>query len=252
MKSKVEMFNVKIDALTMEETIEEIFYRIDCGSFIHHVVVNSSKMVDMMNDKELYDSVVNSDLINADGQGVVWAGRILGCFIPERVAGIDLMERLIEISHEKKYSIFFLGAGSDVVEGVVEKYKNIYSPSIVAGYRDGYFTSSEEAGVVDELAISGAKILFVAMSSPKKEIFLSKYKDDINIPFIMGVGGSFDVVSGKIPRAPLWMQSFGLEWFYRFLREPKRMWRRSIIKNGRFVFLVFKEFVKIRVERMFP
>ena len=117
----------------------------------------------------------------------------------------------------------------------------MYSPKIIAGYRNGYFNKEEEKSIAQEIANSGADILFVAISSPTKEIFLNQYKDIINTPFIMGVGGSFDVVSGKVERAPVWMQNAGLEWFYRFLQEPRRMWKRYLYTNSMFLWLVLKE-----------
>jgi N-acetylglucosaminyldiphosphoundecaprenol N-acetyl-beta-D-mannosaminyltransferase len=165
----------------------------------------------------------------------------LGKPLPERVAGIDIMANLVKLAAEKKYKIFFLGAKEDVVKQVVEVYTNMYGSNIIAGYRNGYFVKEEEQAVARQIADSGASILFVAMSSPKKEIFLNTYKNLIQIPFIMGVGGSFDVVSGLVKRAPLWMQKWGLEWFYRVMQEPRRMWKRYLFGNSEFIYLVVKE-----------
>jgi N-acetylglucosaminyldiphosphoundecaprenol N-acetyl-beta-D-mannosaminyltransferase len=144
----------------------------------------------------------------------------------------------------KKYKIFFLGAKEEVVSKVTAIYKEQYGPEIIAGYRNGYFSPEEEAAVASEISDSGAHILFVAISSPKKEIFLNKYKELIRAPFIMGVGGSFDVVSGKTKRAPAWMQRNGLEWLYRIYQEPRRMWKRYAVTNTKFILLVFKQWLK--------
>ena len=157
--------------------------------------------------------------------------------LPERITGIDLMQNLVKLAYEKGYKIFFFGAKEEVVKKVVEKYSNEFSKDIIAGYRNGYFKQNEEEFVAKQIADSGADILFVAISSPKKEIFLNKYKGTINVPFIMGVGGSFDVVAGVIKRAPKWMQKCGLEWFYRLLQEPKRMWKRYLFTNVIFIYL---------------
>jgi len=151
------------------------------------------------------------------------------------------MENLVKLGAEKKYRIFFLGAKEQVVKDVVDVYTKKYGADIIAGYRNGYFTKEEEQQVATQIAGSGASILFVAMSSPKKEIFLNTYKDLIQTPFIMGVGGSFDVISGLVKRAPNWMQKWGLEWFYRVMQEPRRMWKRYLFGNSEFIYLVFKE-----------
>ena len=242
MDKKIEFLGIPIDALTMHETISKIDNAIINNRQVHHSVVNASKIVLMQNDEYLNKSVLEADLINADGQAVVWGARFLGKSIPERVAGIDLMEMLIAISAKKKYKCFFLGAEESVVAKVVEKYSILYSDKIIAGYINGYYGNEDEFEIVQEIVSTRPHILFVAITSPKKEIFLNKYKKELkNINLIMGVGGSFDVVSGKIKRAPIYMQKIGLEWLYRFLQEPKRMWKRYLFGNIKFIYLVFKK-----------
>ena len=245
MDKKIDFLGIPIDALTMQETINKIENTILSNRQIHHSVVNAGKIVLMQNDEKLNKSVLEADLINADGQAVVWAARLLGKNIPERVAGIDLMEKLIAVSAKKKYKCFFLGAEESVITKVVEKYSSLYSEDIIAGYLYGYYSKEEENKIVKEIVQSKANILFVAIASPKKEIFLNKYKEELkSINLIMGVGGSFDVVSGKIKRAPVYMQKIGLEWLYRFLQEPKRMWKRYLVGNIQFIYLVIKNKVQ--------
>lgn len=240
-RKRINILSCPIDKLTMDETVKIIAESIINQTHLHHVVVNAAKIVQMQKDKELHDSVVNSDIINPDGQAVVWASRFLGQPLPERVAGIDLMQNLVKLAYEKDYKIFFFGAKEEVVNEVVKRYSEQYSKDIIAGYRNGYFDKKDEESIAKQIAQSGAHILFVAISSPTKEIFLNRYKDIIQTPFIMGVGGSFDVIAGKVKRAPLWMQRAGLEWFYRFLQEPRRMWKRYLYTNSMFLWLVFKE-----------
>lgn len=239
--SRVIICNIPVDAFSMVETIDRIDKSITEGRVLHHVVVNAAKIVNAQKDLELRNSIINCDIINADGQAVVWASRFLSKRLPERVAGIDLMEALVELCSKKKYGIFLFGAKEEVVRTVVEKYRGKYGQEIIAGYRNGYYNKSEELLIAKQIADSNAKILFVAISSPKKEIFLNTYKDIIQTPFIMGVGGSFDVVAGVVKRAPKWMQKFGLEWFYRLIQEPRRMWKRYLFGNSKFIYLVFKE-----------
>ena len=242
MRNRIHTLNTIIDNLNMQETLQVINDTIDSGAQLHHVVINAAKMVAMQTDLKLRQSVNSCDLINADGQSVVWASRILGQPLKERVAGIDLMENLVELAYKKNYKIFFFGAKEEVVSRVVNNYKIKYSKDIIAGYRNGYFKKEDEVDIAKQISDSGADILFVAISSPTKENFLYDNKETLRgVNFIMGVGGSFDVVSGLVKRAPLWMQKIGMEWFYRFAQEPKRMWKRYLIGNIKFIWMVFKE-----------
>jgi N-acetylglucosaminyldiphosphoundecaprenol N-acetyl-beta-D-mannosaminyltransferase len=225
----------------MKETVALIDTSIKEKRTLHHVVINAVKVANAQKDKELRDSIINCDIINADGQGIVWASHLLGTPLPERVAGIDLMEELVKLAAERKYRLFFLGAKEEIVKSVVDIYTDKYGKDIVAGYRNGYFSKEEEPGIAKQISNSNADMLFVAMSSPKKEIFLNTYKDFIQTPFIMGVGGSFDVIAGLVKRAPKLMQKWGMEWFYRVLQEPRRMWKRYLFGNSAFVYLVLKE-----------
>jgi len=238
---RIRICDIPVDTLTMEETIHLIDMAIKEQRPIHHVAINAAKLVNAQKDFALKESIVNCDIINADGQAIVWASNFLKKPLPERVPGIDLMINLVKLARDKGYRIFFLGAKEEIVEEVVNVYSREYGKEIIAGYRNGYFTRDEEEKVARQIADSNASILFVAMTSPQKEIFLNKYKALIRVPFIMGVGGSFDVVSGYVKRAPLWMQNNGLEWLYRLLQEPRRMWKRYLVGNTEFIYLILKE-----------
>ena len=238
----IKMLNTRIHNLSMDETLSLIDKAIQNNEQIHHVVVNAGKIVAMQSDENLRKDVNSADLINADGQAVVWASKFLGKPLKERVAGIDLMQNLVKLAAEKGYKIFFFGAKEDIVKKVVDIYAKKYGKEIIAGYRNGYFSKSDEPQIARKIGESGAQILFVAISSPTKERFLNAYKNQLkNVNFIMGVGGSFDVVAGKVKRAPVWMQKAGLEWFYRLIQEPKRMWKRYLVGNTKFIGLVLKE-----------
>ncbi len=225
----------------MDETLEYIEHAIDNQRHIIREDLNAAKIVWMKKDPDYAKLIINADLINADGQSVVMASKWLGNPIKERVSGVDLMESLVSLAYKKNYKIFFFGAKEEIVQTVVEKYAEMYSPSIIAGYRNGYFTKDDEATIADEIGQSRANIVFIGISSPLKEQFVHQYKDIMNANLLMGVGGSFDVVAGKVKRAPVWMQNAGLEWFYRFLQEPRRMWKRYLYTNSMFIYLVFKE-----------
>ncbi len=244
MTKRVEILGIPIDALTMQETVDRVIKCIEDEGKLLHTCINAGKVVLMQGDSILTESTINADLISADGQAIVWAGSILGRKLPERVAGIDLMEVMVSKANDKGYKIFFLGAKEEVVTKLVADYTNAYGEDIIAGFRNGYFSAEEEDSVVEEINQSGANILFVAMSSPKKEVFLYENRSKLEANFLMGVGGSFDVISGKISRAPQWMQNNGLEWFFRFIKEPRKMWKRYLVGNTRFIVMVVKEWAK--------
>lgn len=239
-KNRIIFMGCPIDSLTMNQTLQIIDNAIQSKKQVHHVVVNAAKLVHLQKDDELKQSVISSDIINADGQSVIWGAKFLGQYLPERVAGIDLMSKVVELAHQKKYKIFLFGAKEEVVLKIIQKYSTEYSPSLIGGYRNGYYDSNEESFIAETIAQSGADILFVAITSPKKEIFLNKYKHIISTSFIMGVGGSFDVVAGFTKRAPLWMQKAGLEWSYRIYQEPRRMWKRYLVTNTLFIYHLLK------------
>lgn len=237
----VKMFGCDVASITMKETIEEIDKRIQDRIATQHVVINAGKVVQMDENPRLTSIIRKCPIINADGQSIVWASKVLGKPVPERVAGIDLMDKLIKLSAQKGYRVYFFGAKEEVVTSVVRRYKDKYSNLQVAGYRNGYFSDEDMPQIIENMKNSNADILLVAFSSPNKEYWLDENIDKINIPFCMGVGGSFDVVAGKTVRAPLWMQRFGLEWFYRFLQEPRRMWKRYLIGNSKYIYITLKE-----------
>ncbi len=239
---KIDFLGIPVDSLTMKETINRIDEAIQSDENINHVVINAGKVVLMLKDKELFNSVVSCDIINADGQSIVWAARFLGKMLPGRVAGVDLMQELVRLAHTRGYKCFFFGGTEHVVNRVVEIYSQKYSPKIIAGYRNGYFTEAEEPEIARQIAESSAQLLFVAITSPKKENFLFKYKNILRkVNFTMGVGGTFDIIAGVTKRAPKWIQNMGMEWFFRLAQEPGRMWKRYLVGNTRFIYLVVKE-----------
>lgn len=239
---RITLMGCQVDNLTMEETLGRIEGFIQSGLPHQHVVVNVDKLVKASRDPELRRIINECALINVDGMPVVWASRLLGKPLKERVAGVDLFEALMRRAGEKGWRVFLLGAREEVVSAVASTYQRKFPGLVLAGYRNGYWKGeAEEAQVAQQIADSRADLLFVAISSPKKEQFLGRYQAEMKIPFAMGVGGTFDVAIGRVKRAPLWMQKCGLEWFYRFLQEPRRMFRRYFIDDMAFIWLFIKE-----------
>jgi len=248
MNKRISFLRIPVDCLTMQETIFLIHEAIQTNKKINHVVINAGKVVAMQKDTQLLNSVVTCDIVNADGQSIVWAARFLDLPMPERVAGADLMPELVKLAAKNKYKCFFLGAKEEIVSKVVQNYKSQYGEEIIAGYRNGYFNKEEEEEVAVQISNSNAQLLFVAITSPKKENFMYKHRELLkNVNFTMGVGGTFDVIAGYTKRAPFWMQRIGLEWFYRFLQEPGRMWKRYLVGNSKFIWLVLKEKWKLSI-----
>lgn len=238
--TRYKIMNTYVNAVSMDETIRRVEKIIEKGKPTQHVVINASKVNLMEDDPELSRIVNSCPLINADGASIVWAAKKLGVPLKERVTGCDLFQELVRVASEKGYKIYLFGAKEEVVTKVKAIYEEQYPGIQIVGYRNGYFTEADEPEIVKNMAESGADMMFVAFSSPKKEYWVNKYIDQLNIPFVMGVGGSFDIVAGVTERAPQWFQDHGLEWFYRFIQEPRRMWKRYIIGNAKFVGLTYK------------
>ena len=238
--NRYQILNTYVNAISMDETIAEVEKIIKAGKPTQHVVINALK-VNLMNENAELQKIVNAcPLINADGASIVWAAKKLGVPLKERVAGIDLFENLVKLAAEKGYKIYLFGAKEEVVTKVKKIFEEQYPTLQIVGYRNGYFTEADEPEIVKNMHDSGADMMFVAFSSPKKEFWVNKYLNDLNIPFVMGVGGSFDVVAGVTDRAPKWMQDHGLEWFYRFIQEPRRLWNRYVVGNWKFVAYTYK------------
>lgn len=232
-----QFFSARLDCLTMTETVEQIEHRIASNVFTQHSVVNVAKLVHMQHDVTLAHAVNACDIVNIDGMGVVWGARFLGVDVPERVTGIDLFGRLLAMAAEKQYPVFLLGAHEHVVARVAQIARQRYAGLTVAGFHHGYFWD-DEAAVVQKIRESGARLLFVAITSPKKETFIDRWREQLGASFVMGVGGTFDVVAGEVKRAPVWMQNTGLEWLYRVCQEPGRMWKRYLTTNVQFAWMM--------------
>jgi N-acetylglucosaminyldiphosphoundecaprenol N-acetyl-beta-D-mannosaminyltransferase len=237
---RIELLGCPMDVASMTETVDQIDQAIGAGEFTQHVVVNVAKLINMRKDQQLASSVRSCDIINIDGMGLVFGARLLGHDVQERVAGVDLFHALVRMSAEKGHPIYLLGATDEVVSATATKLQSTHPGLKIAGFHHGYFWDDEQA-VVEKIQASGARLLFVAITSPKKETFIDRWRDKLGVTFVMGVGGTFDIVAGKIHRAPNWMQKYGLEWFYRLMQEPGRMWKRYLVTNSHFAWLLVRE-----------
>ena len=242
--TKRELLGIPVDALTMEEVLDRIDKTILERGRLRIGVVNAAKLVNMRRDATLRQDVLSSDLILADGMSVVWASRLLGRPLPERVTGIDLMLGMLLRGAAMGHRVYCLGATEEVLERVAARTATDYPGLGLAGWRHGYFGPDEEPWVAAAIAAARADILLVAMTSPRKEHFMARWGDQLGVPVCHGVGGSFDILAGKVRRAPERWQRLGLEWLYRVRQEPRRLWRRYLVTNTLFCAIVLTAWLR--------
>jgi len=226
----VSILNVPIHPYTMDGAVK--FLETALSSKNQTLVVTANAEIVMLaKENAEYGKLLTDEagVVLPDGAGVVWAGRHCGYDVSERVAGYDLFNRLLSLSSQKGYKCFFFGGQADVVETAVKKANELYPNVKIVGYHHGYFKQDESKEIVKIINNSGAEILFVALGAPKQEYWLSEFKDKLQCTVLMGIGGSFDVLAGKVQRAPLWMQKMSLEWLYRLLKQPSRFVRMLVL-----------------------
>ncbi|MBE6573046.1 MAG: WecB/TagA/CpsF family glycosyltransferase [Ruminococcaceae bacterium] len=242
---KISIRGVNFDNVTMDEAVEicKCFLRDDSGAKIIHTP-NAEITQLCVEDEKVKKTVNGADLIIPDGAGVVLASKILKKKLKCKVAGIELCENLARISGEMNAKIFFLGGKPGIPDKAAEKLLEKYPDMLIAGTNDGYFKSDEE--IIEKINASGADIVFVCLGVPKQEQWMEKHRKDLNIKLMGGFGGSFDVLSGTIQRAPKIFIKLNLEWFYRLCKEPKRIGR--MMKLPKFIFGSIKDRI-FKIER---
>jgi N-acetylglucosaminyldiphosphoundecaprenol N-acetyl-beta-D-mannosaminyltransferase len=243
-QDRVRLLGCPIDRLDMAGAVERCDRFIATNQLGQHMSVNAAKVVAIQHDPALRDMVERSELVTADGQAVVWASRVLGDPLPARVAGIDLMWELFALAERRGYRVFILGARHEVLARAVERIREHHPGLVFAGTHHGHFPPEQDAAVAEEIRRTRPQLLFVAMTSPRKEYFLDRHGRTLGVPFMMGVGGAIDVAAGITRRAPVILQRAGLEWLVRLVQEPRRLLRRYLVTNSRFIALVAKELTR--------
>lgn len=234
------LLGLPLDLVTLDEAVRIVVERIERGQCTFQVSLNAAKYVRAEEDPRLRDVIRRADLVCADGMGPVIAARLAGHPVPERVPGIDLMYELLAVADRRQWPVYLLGTRPHVIERAVAAARRTWPGLPIAGYHHGYFSPDDELRIVEAIRASGARLLFVATGSPRQELFLGRWFPELTVLYAMGVGGSFDILAGIGRRAPRWVQNAGLEGFYRMLREPRRRWRRVLMDNSRFLWLVLK------------
>lgn len=248
---RADLLGLTFDGVTMDEAVGRCVAWCAAPRAPHVVITaNASHLCMMRRDPLLRAACQAGDLVVADGMSVVWAFRLAGLRLPERVAGVDLMARLMSAGAERRLRVYFLGARREVVARLAEDCASRYPGLVVAGFRDGYFPASDQESVAEEIRRRSPHLLFIGMPSPIKEVWCERYRRHLDVPVMMGVGGSFDVLAGYIRRAPTWVQSIGMEWFWRLMMEPRKLWRRYLTTNGEFLWLAGREALARRLGRL--
>lgn len=224
-RQRVMVLGVGVDAVTVTEAVTTVEGFVGAGG--SHVVATPNPEIiwRAVRDLHLRQVLNRADLAVADGAGVVWACRLLGCPLPGRVTGIELLERLLALADRNGWRVFFLGAAPDVVEEAAKRVRARYPGLVMSGHHHGYFRPDEEEAVVAAIRKASPQLLFVGMGAPRQENWIDRHAAGLGVPVCMAVGGCFDVLGGRTRRAPVWMRRAGLEWLYRVSREPRRLRR---------------------------
>jgi N-acetylglucosaminyldiphosphoundecaprenol N-acetyl-beta-D-mannosaminyltransferase len=232
----VEILGLPVHSLDMAGALTAIDTFVASGIPHHVVTADASMLVMAQEDAELRAIVAGADLVTPDSIGVLWAARRKRQPLKERVSGVEISERLCSLSAEREYRIFFLGAGPGVAAAAADRMRARYPGAKIVGTRDGYFPLEATADVVSEIRRSNADILLVAMGIPKQEKWIQANRESLGCSVLIGVGGTLDVLSGRVRRAPRAMQALRIEWLWRVLSNPKRIEKVKLLP--RFVRLV--------------
>lgn len=228
---RIDLLGCPVDLISPQELLAEVETALYNDQPMRLEGLNVAKLVDARRSPSLMQALRQAERVHIDGAGIHLGLRWLKPSPPPRRAGIDLLGDLCALAVRLDVPIYLLGARPQIVQATATKLMTRYPGLRIAGFRDGYFKPEEEPSVVDSIRRSGAKLLFIGMSSPRKEAFLYQHWAQLGVNLGMGVGGSFDVLSGELPRAPEWVQRIGMEWCFRMLLEPRRLAWRYLSSN---------------------
>lgn len=237
---RIDFLDCPLHMITPAEVLEQATAALGGQGRLRIEGLNVAKLVEARGDPALLAALREAEVVHVDGAGISLGLKALGMVAPERRAGIDLMGDLCGLAAAMGIGVYLLGARPEVVQAAARRLLDRTPGLKIAGIRDGYFAAEQEAEVVQDIRRSGAGILFIGISSPKKERFLQLHWQQLGVAVGMGVGGSFDVVSGVLQRAPIWMQRYGLEWLYRLKQEPARLFERYARTNLCFLYLLVR------------
>lgn len=238
----VNIFGIPFCKLDMQDTVNLLCEKIAAGKPYHVITGNPIMVMQALESPQFMAVMQSADLVVPDGAGVVWAAARFGNPVAERVAGFDLMHRLLEIGNRRNWKVFLLGASAEVIAAAAEQLRGKFPALQIVGARDGYFTERQDEEVIAQIRAAAPHMLFVGRAMNNQDPWIAKHKEKLGVPLMMGIGGSFDVVSGKLKRAPILFQRMRLEWFYRLLQEPARYRRMLVLPK--FAWKVIREHEK--------
>lgn len=242
MPQRIDILGVPVDAVDMAGALDFLCGHVAAGDGCATVfAVNPEKVMRARTDAGLRDLLASATLLIPDGIGVVIAARWLGLGRFGRVPGSELMPNLCARAAAEGRSVFLFGARPTVNQAAAETLLARFPGLTIAGRQDGYVKDSDMPGLVDRINASGADILFVALGSPRQEAWMHTHAAALTVKVAQGVGGTFDVIAGRVNRAPPLFRALHLEWFYRLLREPRRVWRQRVL--GVYAALVIREYL---------
>jgi N-acetylglucosaminyldiphosphoundecaprenol N-acetyl-beta-D-mannosaminyltransferase len=245
--ARIELLGSPFDRIGMQATVDQCMAWCSGPRADHTIItLNAALLCMMKTDQELRVACRSGDLIVADGVPVVWTSRLAGVPLPERVAGVDLTVKLLAEGAARGLSVYFLGARPEVIQSLAEYCRRTHPGLKVVGFRDGYFKPADHDNIVAEIARLQPHMLFVGMPSPFKETWCQRHRKALRVPVIVGVGGTFDVLTGYVRRAPRALQAIGMEWSWRLAMEPRKMWRRYLRTNTEFLWQAAREIVRRR------
>ncbi len=240
-EKRFDFLGLKFNNCTTAQAIKKIEHFISIKE-PHMVSTIAAELVVLANESQRLREIYNSaDLLTMDSFVLYYAARLFRKPVKEPVNATRLVFDFLKVAQNKPYRLYFLGAEEDILFKAVKNLKAQYPGINIVGYHHGYFDFENDKDVIYDIKEKKPDILLVAMSSPLKENFVSKNLDKMNVPVCIGVGGCVDVIAGKCQLAPFWVSKLGLEWFYRFIQEPKRMWKRYTVINIKFLGLLVKE-----------
>jgi N-acetylglucosaminyldiphosphoundecaprenol N-acetyl-beta-D-mannosaminyltransferase len=228
-QERIKILDVPFDNISMTIAVKRIANFFVSGQPHQIVTANPETVMLAQEDGELLHILQKADLVVADGIGIVGAARYLGTPLPERVAGIELAEMLLSFAAQNNFRTFFLGGAPGVAAEAAQVIQKRYPKLVISGVHHGYFNQAEEKKIIQQIKDCRPHFLLVGMGVPKQEKWIWHYKEELNIPVAMGVGGSFDVFAGRVTRAPRWTQRLGMEWLYRLLSQPQRLSRMQTL-----------------------
>lgn len=243
----VSIYGIQFSKLNMQDTVRYLTQRVEQRAATQVITGNPIMVMAGLDSPDFHRVMCGAELVVPDGTGVVWAASHIGEPVAERVPGFDMMHKLLEVGQTRGWRVFLLGSSQEVIERTAKKLEEQFPGVVIAGYRNGFFGPDDDASVIREIRESSPDLLFVARGLNTQEPWIAQYKQELSVPVMMGVGGSFDIIAGVLKRAPRIFQKLRLEWFYRLLQQPSRFGRMFVLPK--FVVKVMRDKEKVRKHR---